>query len=83
MIFDGMTYDKPSLLHCGIEYLRPFGKGFAMGVTADMFYNFPNGRNSFEIDTDVAVPENIFGQNSNISFGIVIRACPSFLIKRY
>jgi len=83
MIFDGMTYDKPSLLHCGVEYLRPFGKGFAMGVTADMFYNFPNGRNSFEIDTDVAVPENIFGQNSNISFGIVIRACPSFLIKRY
>jgi len=72
---DRMLYKNPSLLNIRADYVRSFGKGFALGVKADV-YRYMSGK-MYSADTRLFQPQN-FGKNTNYSLEIVFRMTPSF-----
>jgi len=77
---DNMMYDRPTMLHFGVDYVRSLGKGFTFGINAEAYYSL-SGR-MYSSETGIYEP-SAFGSNSNYSMGIYLRVTPSFLIKRY
>ena len=77
---NGMLYDRPTMLHFGVDYVRTLGKGFTFGVNVETYYSLSGKMYSSE--TGLYDP-SAFGSNSNFSMGIYLRVNPSFLIKKY
>lgn len=75
-----MLYQDPKMLHLGIDYVRPLGKGFSFGIYADVYY-YLSGK-MYSAETGLYQPRT-FGNNSNFSLGVCLRINPSFLIKQY
>jgi hypothetical protein len=80
----GMFYERPSLLHCTIDYVRPLSKGFAFGVQAESYYNLSGRMYSLDDATGARLYQTAaFGNNTNFTIGVCLRINPKFLIKQY
>lgn len=74
---EGLTFDDPSCVYFGLEYLRELAKGFSLGIDLDIYEHLPvvfrgteqNGYKSFA--------------KTSFSAGIYLRVTPSFLIKKF
>jgi hypothetical protein len=77
--FEGMYFNKPSMLHILAEYVYPIGKGFDLGINAELFY-FLSGY-MYSPESNERLPFT-FETNRNYSFGIYLRMNPKFLIKK-
>lgn len=74
---EGAVYDDPQTCFLSIEYSRTFGKHYAFGAKADLYYSMPG---TMKLATGEIVPE---GNMTNFSFGVYLRVNPVFLIKRF
>lgn len=73
----GLIYDKTKMLFASLEYAQKLGKGFALGVHADVYNNFSG--NAYTPET------GWYKEPNSLSFaaGIYLRINPSFLIKKF
>ena len=76
----GMLYENPSLCYLSVDYVRSLGKGFTLGIKADV-YRYMSGK-MYAAETRLYQPSN-FGKNKNHSLEICFRMNPSFLIKKF
>lgn len=77
---EGMFFRDPQMLHFGADYVRPLGKGFAFGISAEVYYYLSGKRYSSETGLNQS---SAFGDNTNFGLGVYLRIHPSFLIKQY
>lgn len=72
-----VTYRNPQMLTAHVEYAQNLGTGFAWGIAADLFHHLPVDK--------MNLSEGLVHEKSKLSIatGIYLRACPSFLIKKY
>lgn len=73
----GLILDKPQSLTAHVEYAQNLGKGFSWGIHADILNQFAT--QSFTPESGWNPQKNTI----NFSAGIYLRACPSFLIKKF
>lgn len=73
----GMTFDRPGMVYCGLEYSRKLGKGYAIGIDVDLYNYIP--KKIYDPETGSR------NGSSSMSFsaGIYLRINPSFLIKNF
>jgi len=76
----GMLYKNPSLCYWGLDYVRSFGKGFALGMKAEV-YRYMSGK-MYSSETRLFQSSN-FGKNTNHALEVSFRMTPSFLIRKY
>ena len=73
---EGVGYKRPHVVYLGAEYVKQLGKGFALGIEADLYQHFP-GQQSY-------VPDHIaLNDTPDFSAGVYLRINPSFLIKQF
>jgi hypothetical protein len=77
---EGKFFKKARMLHFNVDYTYPLGKGFVLGVNAELYYYLSGTMFSYD-DTPNFDPA--FGKNRNYSVGVYLRVSPSFLIKKY
>ena len=80
-----LVYDDPKTAHIGIEYSYKIGKGFALGVHADVYNTFAVNSHGFETGEDGSMVSVSSRVPNSISFlaGICLRTDFGFLIKKF
>ncbi len=71
-----VTLDRPNLLYYGVEYARPLGKGFSLGVDVDLYH-------ALSPTTIDANGERRRQGGLSFSAGAYLRINPSFLLKQF
>ncbi|MDR0348819.1 MAG: hypothetical protein LBH90_04915 [Tannerella sp.] len=76
MLEEGGTFKKPQMITLGLEYVKKFGKGFALGADVNVYRH---------LSVNMSTPEGIEKRPGATSFtvGVYFRANPSFLIKAF
>ncbi|WP_455586441.1 hypothetical protein [Bacteroides sp.] len=74
---EGAVYDDPQTCFMSVEYSRSFGKHYAFGAKADLYYSFPGTMTM----ADGTMVDS--GTATSFSFGVFLRVNPSFLIKKF
>lgn len=73
----GATYNEPQTCFFSVEYSRSFGKHYALGAKADVYYSIPG---------TMTMPSGELtnpGNSTSFSFGVYLRVNPSFLLKKF
>lgn len=85
MAYSGQTYKNPKTVYLSLEYSHKIGKGFALGVHADVYNTFAADTKNI-VSLEDGTSEITFTRVPNsISFlaGVYLRTDFSFLIKRF
>lgn len=77
MYEEGVTFDNPSLICCGVEYCRVLSKGFSLGVDVETYTHLPVTMRVLEGETVKSSTKLSF------SAGIYLRINPTFLLKKF
>lgn len=73
----GATYSDPQTCFFSVEYSRTFGKHYAFGAKADVYYSIPG---------TMTMPSGELtnpGNATSFSAGVFLRVNPSFLLKKF
>lgn len=73
---ENATYRNPALLTFGLEYFRSLGKGYALGVDANLYYTQPS------VMHNPATGTRSEKAAVSLSTSLVLRINPAFLLKR-
>ena len=73
----GATYNNPQTCFLSVEYSRSFGKHYAFGAKADVYYTLPGTM------TLASGEKTIPGNSTSFSFGVFMRVNPRFLLKKF
>lgn len=71
------TYRNPALLNAQVDWTHVIRRNYAIGIRAEMFQYFPNG--SMRL-TDGSCRQH--DASNSLSFGVFVKANPSFLLKK-
>lgn len=74
---DGKILDQPGLFTLGAEYIRSFGKGFSLGIDANVY-----SMGSMSVYSPGKTPQEE-SSSLSYSFGVYFRMNPSFLLKKF
>jgi hypothetical protein len=74
---EGAVYRNPSTALLSVDYSKNFGKHYAVGARAELYNSFACTMTNS--DGEVLRASN----NANFSFGVYLRANPTFLIKKF
>lgn len=74
---EGAFYNDAQTAFASVEYMRRFGKHYAFGAKVDVYYSMPGTMTDKGGQMIHAAP------TTNFSFGVYLRANPSFLIKKF
>lgn len=75
---DNLLFKNPQMLTAHAELTQKLGKGFAWGVALDVFHHF-----NTKGETNQSITYTQSKSCTCFSAGLYLRACPSFLIKRF
>lgn len=74
---ENVLYHDPQMLTAHAEYAQQLGKGFAWGVGIDIYHHFKAD------ESKGGAPYVQTNGGTSLAAGIYLRACPSFLIKKF
>lgn len=74
---DGKILDRPGMFTLGAEYTRSFGKGFSLGIDANVYSM--GSVSVYSLGEDSVKESSSF----SYSFGVYFRINPTFLLKKF